>query len=183
MILLLNHPETKLVSKQAIEDSWVPIRRLIARMVDVLFYAKILQMMCGFIVTRFIGGDELTAGLYELLGAVILLGIGLWIPIEALLLSKLGTTPGKWCMGLVLRDCYGLPLTFSEASSRAAAVWKRGQWYWMGCGFPEMKAYHFLMRMGDTTWDLDIHAHMSYETVKPLKFCVLIPLVIWLLLF
>src|ERR1051326_6135030 len=43
----------------------------------------------------------------------------LWAPLEALLISKWGTTPGKALLGLSVRDPFGFKLSFSASLRRA----------------------------------------------------------------
>lgn len=51
----------------------------------------------------------------------------LMVPLEALLLSAFGTTPGKWLMGLRVHSRDGGLLTFSQAMERECAVLSQGQ--------------------------------------------------------
>lgn len=51
---------------------------------------------------------------------------GLLIPLEALFLSRFGTTPGKWIMGIHLEDADGRRLSFGRAADRAWTVFIRG---------------------------------------------------------
>lgn len=51
------------------------------------------------------------------------------IPLEALLLSRFGTTPGKWIMGIRVEHADGRLLPFSHAAQRAWEVFGRGYGY------------------------------------------------------
>lgn len=79
----------------------------------------------------------------------------LWVPVEALLLSTWGTTPGKWLMRMTVRDSTGGKLTFSVALSRSLYVWAWG----FGIGFfyamlvAALFAYLELQSKGRTRWD------------------------------
>ena len=64
---------------------------------------------------------------------------GSWVPIEALLIASLTTTPGKWLFGVYLQfsisDAYARRdsrTQFERALKRAFRVW----WEGVGCGFP-----------------------------------------------
>ena len=57
---------------------------------------------------------------------------GLMIAIEPLLLSTLGTTPGKFILGIKVRDANGARLSYESALLRTIGVFFRGY----GCGIP-----------------------------------------------
>ena len=81
-----------------------------------------------------------------------------WTLPEALLLSVLGTTPGKWVLGLRVERKDGGALRIGEAWMRAVSVWLRGQ----GAGIPIVslftlgKAYSVLNSEGESSWDRDL---------------------------
>jgi hypothetical protein len=70
------------------------------------------------------------------------------VPVEGVLLSTWGTTPGKWLLRITLLDSTGNKLKFSAALSRSLYVWAWG----LGIGFPyatvvaELFAYLDLQR-------------------------------------
>lgn len=86
-----------------------------------------------------------------------LISLFIFIFVEAGLLSTWGYTPGKWLLGISVRDKNGNKLNYNEAFSRAIRVWWRG----MGIGFPiawlitQIIAHGRLRRNGITTWDKD----------------------------
>ena len=49
--------------------------------------------------------------------------------LEPLLLSTWGYTPGKWVLGLTVRNAEGGKLRFSQAAARLAGVFCRGEGY------------------------------------------------------
>lgn len=80
-----------------------------------------------------------------------------WIPIETILLSTIGTTPGKWLLKTELRkgSCRRLP--FACALRRSFSVWFRG----LGMGIPfvnalcMLSAFYRLRVFESTSWDRD----------------------------
>jgi len=83
------------------------------------------------------------------------LWILLWIPLEAILLSRFTFTPGKWIFGLSVLHRDGSRLTFGTALKRSVLVFFCG----LGAGFlaPVTKAWSFwkIANEGETTWDRD----------------------------
>ena len=85
-----------------------------------------------------------------------------WVPIEALLIASLATTPGKWLFGVFLQfsisDAYARRdsrTQFERGLKRAFRVW----WEGMGCGFPLLApfliavAYEKVTVHQETDWD------------------------------
>jgi hypothetical protein len=98
-----------------------------------------------------------------LLGTTILI---FSIPYEACLLKWWGTTPGKWILGIKIRDPEGMKLGFRRALHRSVLVWWRGQ----GAGLPfvslifNLRGYHHLKYdYGTTTWDRDAGSVVSHR--------------------
>jgi hypothetical protein len=91
----------------------------------------------------------------------------LWVPIEAILLSTWGTTPGKWLLRTTLIDSTGNKLKFSAALSRSLYVWAWG----LGIGFPyatlvaELFAYLDLQNKGVTRWDREGGFRISHGII------------------
>ncbi len=82
----------------------------------------------------------------------------LWIPLEAFLLSRWSTTPGKWLLGMRVADADGQPLSFPAALKRSVLVLCTGN----GFGLPFMLLLPMLQaamswtlyrRTGSTLWD------------------------------
>ena len=85
-----------------------------------------------------------------------------WVPVEALLIAALGTTPGKWLFGVYLQfsisDAYARRDAKSQIQRgfrRAFRVW----WSGMGCGVVPVAAvliayaYEKVAREQETEWD------------------------------
>jgi hypothetical protein len=89
-----------------------------------------------------------------LLPAALVLAPLIWCPIEALLLSRWGFTPGKWLLRISVRDDDGRPPLFRDALRRAAAVWVYGAGAYTPFGIATaVMAYAGLKRKGTTYWD------------------------------
>lgn len=109
-----------------------PWRRYFARMLDVSFGAIILWAILSLIFR--VNVSNIGSFAEWLLGYV---EWGIWLPIEALLLSCWGTTPGKWIMGIRVEHEDGRKLTFGEALDRTWQVFVKG----MGALIPIYSIY------------------------------------------
>ena len=67
-------------------------------------------------------------------------GILMMYLLEPILLSKFGTTPGKWLLGLSVRDYDGNLLTLDTARTR---TWN-ALWRGMGLGIPVYDIYRLV---------------------------------------
>ena len=85
-------------------------------------------------------------------------GLILWIPLEALFISRFAATPGKWLFGLAVLHQDGSHLSFRTALRRSGAVFIAG----MGAGLfaPLTQAWSFwrVANDGEPTWD---HSYLS----------------------
>ena len=108
-----------------------PWRRFFARALDealctALWVMLLLAMNCnpatGGAPMRFV---------HALMGSLIQLGL------EPLFLSKLGTTPGKWLLGLSVTDADGSYLSYGAAATRLLCVW----WYGNALDIPPLNLY------------------------------------------
>lgn len=103
-----------------------PWRRFFARTIDLLLFSMLIQFLI-FVVFR------LRPLPSEFLMTLMGIGYGfLYVPVEALLLHKWGTTPGKWAMGMHLEWIQGGNLPYWEAIYRSWRVLKYG----MAFGIP-----------------------------------------------
>jgi hypothetical protein len=91
-----------------------------------------------------------------------------WIPVEALLLSTWGSTPGKFFLGLKLRCSTKMPkLNFMSAFHRSLSVWFRG----LGLGIPFFSffcllfAYNRFKMFQTTSWDRDAQTTVTQSEV------------------
>lgn len=75
--------------------------------------------------------------------------------IEAVCLSRLGTTPGKWLFGIRVVRLDGGLLSFSQALTRYLLLWVQGEWFGVPLlvAVPYYLAYRRLGKTGGTAWD------------------------------
>ncbi len=82
----------------------------------------------------------------------------LWLPVEATLIAWLGTTPGKWFLGIRVTDDLGQKLAWPAAMKRTALAHVTGN----GLGLPIAMllpvlqwsmSWMFYRRAGSTLWD------------------------------
>ena len=138
-----------------------PWNRLAARMFDYAIWGLVLAIL----LSEARGAGWLSTGVaywlgYPLIAPIIITGS--WVPVEALLIAALGTTPGKWLFGVYLQfsisDAYAPRDAKSQIQRglrRALRVWWRG----IGCGIVPLAAvliafaYEKLAREQETEWD------------------------------
>ena len=98
-----------------------PWRRYFARAIDL----TLVGLMVSFVQFVLLHHNlvNISKGENVLCG---LAGWGLLVLIEPLLLSRFGTTAGKWCMGITVTRPDGERLSYGEALERTAAVWLYG---------------------------------------------------------
>lgn len=125
-----------------------PWARFWARNVDLLlFYALAVYTVPGWIEWSQTSARLLVSILTPLA----------WTLPEALFLSSIRMTPGKWALGLRVETARGERLTFGAAWKRALQVWLRG----LGAGIPIVslftmgRAYAVLNREGRSRWDAE----------------------------
>jgi DnaJ domain/Tetratricopeptide repeat/RDD family len=138
-----------------------PWNRLAARMFDYAIWGLVLALLLS--EARAAGWLSPTAAYwlgYPLIAPIIITAT--WIPVEALLIAALGTTPGKWLFGVYLQfsisDAYAPRDAKSQIQRgfrRSLRVWWRG----IGCGIVPLAAvliayaYEKLAREQETEWD------------------------------
>ena len=101
-----------------------PWQRFWARMLDMGLADLAITALLALVFHLNTNGDSLPVTILETV-----LCWGLVLVLEPLLLSTLGTTPGKWLMGLELRDKRGRKLSFSQAFQRTWDVLGTGYGY------------------------------------------------------
>ena len=142
--------------KPLVANPWV---RFLARMFD---YSLFFLLLLG--LRTLLRGPLPT----DRVDSFIPLEYFLWIPIEALLLWNLKTTPGKFWFRISLRQGRLSRLEFLTALRRSFHVWIRG----IGFGIPiinglcMMVAYHRLKLMQITSWDRDDHVQVSHLPIS-----------------
>ena len=127
-----------------------PVRRYIARSLDLSVLTAAVSFLV-FVVLRV----RLEV---ELLKTIIsILCVFLSVPINALLISRFGTTPGKWVMGMRVLSSNGNLLSFEEAKDREWGALRSG------CGFylpiislvRLIKSYREYIESYDNSWYRD----------------------------
>lgn len=136
-------------------NPWI---RCIARFLDYSLFFLLLLLL------RKLFHGKLPFGDYERL---IPFEYFVWIPIEALLLSTWGTTPGKFFLRTKLKAGKKERLDFVMALRRSFSVWMRG----LGMGIPVLNffcpliAYNKLKLFKITTWDRDDHIQVTHHPI------------------
>lgn len=138
-----------------------PWHRLAARMFDYAMWGLVLALLLSQLRGLGIVSDRAAWWLAHPLLAPILITFS-FVPIEALLITSVGTTPGKWLFGIYLQfsisDAYARRDTRTQLRrgiSRALRVWTQG----VGCGFPLLApiliavAHERLALHQETDWD------------------------------
>ena len=117
----LNGFEPDVAAKQRDVAEPHPWRRYFARAIDL----TLVGLMVSFVQFVLLHHNlvNISKGENVLCG---LAGWGLLVLIEPLLLSRFGTTAGKWCMGITVTRPDGGRLSYGEALERTAAVWLYG---------------------------------------------------------
>jgi hypothetical protein len=138
-----------------------PWHRLAARMFDYAIWGLLLALLLSQLRGAGIVPPETAYWLAHPLVAPILVTAS-FVPIEALLITAVGTTPGKWLFGVYLQfsisDAYARRDTrtqLTRALGRSVRVWATG----IGCGFPLLApilvaiAHERLTIHQETDWD------------------------------
>jgi len=138
-----------------------PWQRLVARLFDYAIWGLVLALLLSELRGLGLEPEGLSYWLGHPFVAPILI-TGSWVPIEALLIASVGTTPGKWLFGVFLQfsisDAYARRDTGAQlkrALQRSFRVW----WEGIACGFPLLApvliavAYEKIAQNQETDWD------------------------------
>lgn len=138
-----------------------PWQRLAARIFDYAIWGLVLALLLSELRGLGVIPPELAFWLGHPLLAPVLITAS-FVPIEALLIASIGTTPGKWLFGVFLQfsisDAYAqrdVRTQLKRALRRSFRVW----WEGVGCGFPLIApvliaiAYEKLAQNQETDWD------------------------------
>lgn len=126
-----------------------PWRRFFARTFDLSLYGLIITSMQLLVFRMDTTGKPFASIIESFLACLIM------VALEPALLSTIGTTPGKWIFGLVLRNRDGSKLTYFEGFSRTLGVFGAG----LGYGIPlyniytEIKSYQICDAGEELPWD------------------------------
>jgi hypothetical protein len=138
-----------------------PWSRLAARLFDYAIWGLLLAML----LSELRGANVVPAHVAYWLGHPLVAPILItasWVPVEALLIAGIGTTPGKWLFGVFLQfsisDAYARRDARAQVRRgfrRALRVWWRG----IGCGIAPLAAvliamaYEKVAHDQETEWD------------------------------
>jgi hypothetical protein len=138
-----------------------PWHRLAARMFDYSIWGLLLALLLSQLRGAGLVPEVTAHWLAHPLIAPILITLS-FVPIEALLITAVGTTPGKWLFGIYLQfsisNAYArrdTRMQLLRALLRAFRVWFQG----LGCGFPLLApvlvaiAHERLVVHQETDWD------------------------------
>lgn len=101
-----------------------------------------------------------------------------WIPIETILLSTIGTTPGKWILKVKVSNKKGKKkyLTFEQSYKRSITVWFLG----MGCGIPIIQIIALIIakirvsHTRTTIWDKNNRLIVRHNKIGILRISIVI---------
>lgn len=154
--IIYDQPQEQILKGEQAYFQSEPWPRFIARLMD----TYVFSLVVGVIFTIFnsfifdLLNIQASYGLTSIVILWIVAGV-MFLIIEALLLSTVGTTPGKFLMGVRINKKIGQSITFSEAMKRTWSVWFRG----LGLNIPLItlftliSSYQHLSREGITSWD------------------------------
>ncbi|HEX4883079.1 MAG TPA: DnaJ domain-containing protein [Casimicrobiaceae bacterium] len=138
-----------------------PWHRLAARLFDYAIWGLVLALLLSELTGMGAIPESLAHALGHPLIAPVLITLS-WVPVEALLIAALGSTPGKWLFGIYLQfsisDAYARRDTQAQlrrALRRGFRVW----WEGVAGGFPLLApflvavAYEKLAQNQETDWD------------------------------
>ena len=117
----LNGFEPDVAAKQRDVAEPHPWRRYFARGIDL----ALVGLPVSFVQYVLLHRNYTTVSRWEDIICA-LIGWGLLLLLEPLLLARFGTTAGKWCMGITVTRPDGERLSYGEALERTAAVWLYG---------------------------------------------------------
>ena len=176
----LRMAELKRVKSERVSDPY-PWMRLFARIFDYalwgLAYAAIIAVPA---LLGLVPAGVATIAFHPLVAPIVVTFT--WIPIEALLLAHLQTTPGRWLLCVYLQNGVSNPyapeelrFTFRAAIARALDVWWRGCAAWLPViSLVTMaRARELVKRSGETRWDSQRDCLVTHGPVGAMNFCTL----------
>lgn len=172
----LRMAELQRVSANRVSDPQ-PAMRLFARLFDYALWGMAILAVLSLLVRL----GAVPAVVDEILSHPFLAPIWItasWIPVEAFLLTRIQTTPGRWLLCVYLNYDVSNPdapeelrFKFGAAVRRAADVW------WRGCGawLPVVslvamaRAREHVSRSGETRWDSERDCLVTHGPVGKLS--------------
>lgn len=145
----------------------------------VRFWARMIDYNCLGLVYRIFFGNYLSHTSLIFFPFFTLAFIPLlWIPIEAILLSTIGTTPGKWILKVKVSNKKRKKkyLTFEQSCKRSITVWFFG----MGCGIPIIQIIALIIakirlnHTKTTIWDKNNRLIVRHNKIGILRISIVI---------
>lgn len=140
------------------QHSW---RRYFARMIDTAVVSD------GLIIFLFVITHNIRFSFLENIFRVLLEMFILFI-VEALLITKFGTTLGKWVLHIQLKSCTEDAINYKRAFRRSFGVYISG----VAIGLPiisllaELNAYDELLDKGSTSWDDKVETKVVFQEIN-----------------
>ena len=176
----LRMAELKRVKAERVSDPR-PMMRFFARLFDYSIWALVIVAAFGILVsTSVIPPVVVQVALHPLLAPILVSAT--WIPVEALLLARTQTTPGRWLLCVYLQHGVSNPyapeelrFTFGAAAARAADVWWRGCLAWLPIAslVAVSRAREHVCRAGETRWDSERDCLVTHGPVGRLSLITL----------
>lgn len=137
------------------------LRRAVARYIDYILSAALLSTFLHVLYPGLLEWFSQSIAQAEYMKLAVLVAtfmmtvIAVWAPIEALLLSTISSTPGKWLMQLHVTDQQDKRLAFTAALARAMEVWSIGMGFGILVLVPITNGFwHERVKQGKSTyWD------------------------------
>ena len=130
---------SRVLERDTLPKEHFPWQRLFARLLDSQIYRTLWTLILpalGFNMLKSSGGGMLFLEL---------LTLGTMFLLEPLLLSRFGTTPGKWLFGLRVTSPDGRRLTYAEGRERTAYLF----WYGLRLNLPFFRLYRLYVSYTD----------------------------------
>ena len=147
------------------------------------YFAKSIDSVILFFIAGalFLGGEWLVGSDSLFMFVLFILAAVVSFALEAIQISKFGTTVGKFMFGITVFKQNGQLLSFDESLKRAFLSWLRS-----GLGLPLVSLimyiyqYNQLMKNNVTSWDKELKVLVKCPEVQAWKWLVIVP--IWFVL-
>ncbi len=140
-----------------------PVTRLCARAIDMFIFS----FFCAFITVIFFPSYINVVGSLDEESIIFYLSVMvIWIFVESLLISKLGTTLGKWLFGMRIKSVRGDQLKYMQALKRSVAVWFNGIGMGVFTLITMVVSFNYLVNEGATSWDKDGNLILVQDEIR-----------------
>jgi uncharacterized RDD family membrane protein YckC len=135
---------------------WV---RLFARSIDYEYFNVIICFSLMFTSPR----------VFQISRSIKYIGVSavLWILVEAVLLSTVGATPGKWLLKVTVRNDDGTRLKFKQSLLRSVFVWACGNGFQVEylSYLANLFSYFYLKKKGKALWDEKLQVSVTHQKI------------------